>query len=365
MKNFFEVYSSNTLAGTCTQSFFYPENKDKVNESMVFYKVFYGGEHNYSFLFSNTVDSTFSDGSVSQCNNIIGEWELLSLKAAVTSSISSPSELDFKAVKFGGNCSKTVGSGELFYTDPVLLSPSKGDYIVLKLEYRGDQLPYQPEANYPILNLIDGNWVSGGKSPAPSMIGCDLKTDCKIGFMGDSITQGLGTECDSYEHWNSVYAKLLGNGFSYWNLGIGFARASDAASCGIWMKKALENDIVFVCFGVNDIQRNHTAEQIIGDIDLIVDTFLKNGKRVVLQTVPPFDYDEKKRAVWNTVNDHIKQIKGDERITVFDCVSILGESNEAPYKAKFGGHPSKDGCEVWGKALYNATKTFVAKGKKK
>ena len=363
MKNFFETYSSDTLAGSSVQSLFFPEDPNEKRTSMLFYKVFYGGEHNYSFLFSNTVDGTFEDGSVSRSNDKGGDWKFISLKAGVCRNMKDADKIDFKTVTFSGDISKNVCPGELFFTDAVSLSPKKGDYIVLRLEYSGDRLPCHPEAIYPVWNLTPDGWEERALSPIPSMIGCDLKTECKIAFIGDSITQGLGTDMDSYEHWNSVYADLLGEGYSYWNLGIGYGRASDAATGGVWLQKALKNDIVFVCFGVNDINRMHTAQQIINDIDTIVNTLLCNGKKVVLQTVPPFNYDEEKQTVWNEVNSHIRKIHNNKKIMIFDNVKVLGESSDSPYKAKYGGHPNKEGCKVWAQELYKATKEFVKEGK--
>ena len=46
------------------------------------------------------------------------------------------------------------------------------------------------------------------------MVGIDAPTKKKIAFLGDSITQGCGTPVNAYEHWNAVFADLLGNDYS-------------------------------------------------------------------------------------------------------------------------------------------------------
>ena len=34
---------------------------------------------------------------------------------------------------------------------------------------------------------------------------------------------------------------------------------------------------------------------------------------------------------------------------VFDCAPYL--CGDAPFKAKFGGHPNEQGCKIWGESL--------------
>ena len=58
--SYFQNYVSNTLAGTGCQLL---TDSGGVQTGIAFYRVFAGGKYGYSFLFSNTADSTFSDGS--------------------------------------------------------------------------------------------------------------------------------------------------------------------------------------------------------------------------------------------------------------------------------------------------------------
>ena len=83
---FFETYTSNTLASAENQHYFISEDKEKEQTGRAFYKIFAGGKYNYSFLFSNTIDSTFGNGSVSHMNLVCDEWEILSARVAVVDS---------------------------------------------------------------------------------------------------------------------------------------------------------------------------------------------------------------------------------------------------------------------------------------
>lgn len=106
--------------------------------------------------------------------------------------------------------------------------------------------------DYSRCNMTSGKWERKEEDaflpsinlPVPSMVGCVRAVEKRIGFFWDSITQGIGSEKNSYGHWNAVLAEKLGEKNAYWNLGIGFARASDAATNGVWLQKAKQNDFV-------------------------------------------------------------------------------------------------------------------------
>ena len=84
----------------------------------------------------------------------------------------------------------------------------------------------------------------------------------RIAFIGDSITQGCGTTYNGYKQYAAVAAGRLGEDYAFWDLGLGYARGSDAATDGIWLYKAKQNDLVSVCFGVNDILQGHSAGEV-------------------------------------------------------------------------------------------------------
>lgn len=351
--NFFDIYVSNTLAGSGNQYFFINEDDKKINKGRVYYKVFFGGKFKYSFLFSNILDSTFSDGSKSHKNLICNDWYITALNIGVCAKIENPQRLS--AVTFGGSATKHVMPGEFFCTDEIEIEAKKGDYICLEISFKGKMIPYHEEIIIPTFVFENNEWISSKYMPVPGMVGC-ARNAKQIGFLGDSITQGIGTEMNSYEHWNAKLAELLGDKFAYWNLGLGFGRADDAASDGAWLYKAKQNDIVFVCFGVNDILQRYTAKQIKENLKKITLLLKKQGIRVLVQTIPPFDYNDKQIDIWNSVNRFIKNELSQYADWIFDNVPILRKNADEPHMAKFGGHPNAEGCESWANALHTYIK---------
>jgi lysophospholipase L1-like esterase len=185
----------------------------------------------------------------------------------------------------------------------------------------------------------------------PSMIGCDRAVEKRIAYAGDSITQGIGVEKNSYEFWSSRVSSALGEKYAYWNLGIGFGRANDLASDGAWLHKVKQNDIAIVCYGVNDIGQGMSDEQIKSDLSTIVEKLNEAGCEVILQTIPPFDYNEEITMRWLGLNEYIKTELSKKVLFVFDDVPYLSLSESEPQRAKYGGHPNEQGSAVWASAL--------------
>ena len=257
---------------------------------------------------------------------------------------------------FDGKASRTVLPGELFASDAVTLSFDKGEYLCLEMTYSGDEVPYHPETILPVFTKSSEGWHYTNMSPVASMIGCDRPIKERIGFIGDSITQGIGTTPNEYRHWNAVLSDKIGVHNAYWNLGLGFGRANDAASDGVWLYRAKQNDTVFVCYGVNDILQGLPEEQIKKDLTTIVDTLKALGIRVILQTVPPFDYRGDNIGKWERINGYIKTELSNHADYVFDNSTVLSKSADEPQNSKYGGHPCDEGCSVWAVALYEACK---------
>lgn len=353
---YFKKYNSNTLAGSGNQFFFYNENSGQTR-SCTLYKVTKGGEYSYSFLFSNTIDSTFSIGAISHKNLVIDEWNIEQMLVGVCTKCSQDSfeyPTKMKQVLFSGKKEKTVNPAELFCTDPVILNAKKGEYVCVEIVFSGSMIPNHEESIIPSFIYSNGKWIPSKNHPFVSMVGIDAPTKKKIAFLGDSITQGCGTPVNAYEHWNAVFANLLGDEYSYWNLGLGYGRADDAASDGIWLYKAKQNDIVFLCYGINDISQGYSVDVIKHNLQTIVDKLHKVGIRVIMQTVPPYDYvDNDKIQKWHKVNEFIKhELKGIDFL--FDCSKVLAKSDNEPYMQKYGGHPNSEGCKAWGEALFKA-----------
>ncbi len=346
MREYFSEYVSNSLAATGNQAWFSTESADTLYTGRTFYKVFHGGTMRYSFLFSNIIDSTFADGEDSFANFICETWRMHSLKVAVTKDVTL-GELPMQNVTFCGNLEKTVHPAEIFHTDAIELTAEKGEYICLEMAFYGTVLPYLEEILIPAYRKAEGGaFEKCNRVPLAQMVGCDRKVDKRIAFWGDSITEGIGTPENSYAFWAARFAELCGGQNAYWNLGIGCGRAVDAASGGSWFYKAKQADIVFVCFGVNDIFHVRSAEEIQKAIGTIVKR-LSASSRVILLTVPPFDYAGESLATWRSIVEYEKALPCE----VFDTSAVWGMPN-APHRAKYGGHPNEIGSEEMANALY-------------
>ena len=363
--NYFRDFSSNTLTSGGNQSWFAAEMQTPIT-GRVFYRITQGGTFRYSLLFSNIIDSTYEDGSESYCNRILPPWQLLDAKVGrcpadffslefqtpeLAASINAQAS-DFQPLTFGGSRSKDVAPGEFFSSDPLPLHFEKDEYLCLELTFRGTELPSHPESLLPVYRLTEDGWRYDVRMPLPGMIGCDRPVRRRIGFLGDSITAGCGTPMNGYMAWNAVLARKLPDDLAFWNLGLGYGRALDAASCGAWLYKALQNDVLFVCYGVNDLQRYGSAELLIHSLNTIVRYLTLAGKTVILQTIPPFIYPEEQIAPWNQVNDYIRTVLSKKVACVYDDSICLGDP-QIPWQHRYGAHPDAEGCAIWGNALYD------------
>jgi len=366
---FFKTYSSNTYAGTLNQCFFMSDKT--VQTGRVFYRISVGGTFNYSLLFSNTVESTYPPVEGSYRNMKCDEWKLDVLRLAVCSKDDFDKfekngvmpNMNFTDVTFDGKLSKWVAPGETFSTDPIKLTFAKNDYLCVEISFTGTKLPHMCDLNIPGFLCENGKWIESNRLPVPDMVGCDRKVSLKIGYFGDSITQGIGTAKNSYSHWNAKLSERLGTENAYWNIGIAAASANDAASFGTWFDKAVQNDIVVMCFGVNDIMGGGGYEQLVSDLESIVCRLHKNGCKVIIQTVPPFVYNESMAVVWRKVNDYIKNALLQKVEAVFDNVPYLQDEGENSHMNKYGDHPNAVGCSVWADAIYPCVKEVTEKFK--
>ena len=84
-------------------------------------------------------------------------------------------------------------------------------------------------------------------------------------------------------------AEMVGGKYAYWNLGLGYGRAQDAASDSAWLYKAKQCDTVIVCFGTNDVGQGRSLEQIQADLLTIVTKLKEAGVKVLIQTLLPFN----------------------------------------------------------------------------
>ena len=355
---YFEKYTSNTTGAAGNQLVFYNTDENEIISSRVFFKITFGGKFNYSFLYSNTVDSTFYDGSISEADTVVDEWYIDSLSVGVCKSCSRKAcpadgefEGEFIPVAFEGSRSKRVAPGEFFATDEISFSVKAGEFICLEMRFHGKAVPCHEETLLPVFKKQDGEWVENTKIPVPSMIGCDRKVKIRIGFIGDSISQGIGTPFNSYEHYADIVSRRLGADYSYWDMALGFARGYDAAKDGAWLFKARQVDVMCVCFGVNDLLQGYSAEEVKKSLTRIVKKLKASGVKVIIQTVPPFDYVDKLVPLWQSVNEYIISELKPLCDGFLDVREFLSESTGRSHMTVYGCHPDSRGNALWGEAL--------------
>lgn len=352
LNDYYRTYSSDCTAGSSNQAFA-RFGEPAEHTGRISYRLSHGGER-YSLLFSNRLDSTYSDGTASVANDIGGIWDILGMRVGLSGAWDAEPEL-WHTVTFDGEKTKRVSGAEPFFTDPIPLHAKGGEYLCYEITLFGDCFPCHDEI---ILNArkktADGGWVPDKRIPAPLMIGSDRPVKKRIGFLGDSITQGIGTEYESYTHWVAKTAEGLADNVSVWDLGIGCARAYDAASDQGWLARAKQCDTVTVCFGVNDLFHARTVQQITDDLRTILIALKKAGCRTVLFTVPPFDMTGDLAKKWYAANEIIRGELAETADAVFDFAKVLGQKAPNEHMSVYGGHPNAEGCAVVAEALLAA-----------
>lgn len=362
--SYFDAFSSACTAGCGNQSFFTPADADMTQAARAFFRLEVTGSYEYSLLFSNIIDSTYADGSHSARNRICKPWEILAARVCICSTCDCSRLQDngeWIPLTFNGSPSKVVAPGEFFATDAVRISARAHEYLCLELTFMGEEIPYHEESLIPIFACEGERWIPTKRMPLPGMIGCRRSVERRIGFIGDSITQGCGTEHNSYTHYGARIADMLGTQYSYWNLGLGYGRANDAASLGAWFYKAKQMDVITVCFGVNDILQGFPLEQTKKDLYTLVTRLRAEGLTVILQTIPPFHYQGEKIAHWKALNAYIQTELAAEVDAVFDVVPILGYGGELSHVAKYGDHPNGEGHRLWSEALSPVLKQALSR----
>jgi lysophospholipase L1-like esterase len=359
------LYPSNISLGTSSNTMFQPD-KTGCCTYRIFVKPERVGELEWRFWYSNTVDSTWDNGSFSRANMQGCNWSIKSAFVAMADENKMCSEL--MPVLFDGKSNKEVAPAETFWSDSVTIKVSQKDYIVFTwcIEFTENSIiPITPDTQAPtytaegdysrdlgLEHFIDANGI-----PVPNLFGAKVNVGTYLAFIGDSITQGCGTENNKYEHWVPKIAKKLGSQTSVWNLGLGYGRAQDAATKGAWLKKAMHYDIVSVCFGVNDIlpHGGRSQEEIVSDLTGIVDTLKSSNpsRKVILFTVPPFDLCGGERKTWEYVNDKIKNVLSKKVDGVFDMGAVLSKPEPNENETIFGSHPNGFGGTAVAEAFCN------------
>lgn len=345
IQEFYRSFASDCTAG-CGNQLLTRLEAPVTKTGRCWFRLSRGGE-NYALLFSNQIDSTYDDGSISKANDVGGEWQIESMRLGLCKSVGE-APLAWQQVTFGGQTHKPVSGPDAFATDPVPLHAKAGDCVCYEITLTGSCYPYHEEA---VLTMVPDKQM-----PLPLMIGCDRPVSQKVGFLGDSITQGCGTEDDSYTHWVAKIAENLPADSSVWDLGIGYARAKDAATDGGWLARAKQCDTVHVCFGVNDVLRGRKAESILQDLKTILTKLKAANSRVILLTLPPFDLEGDQRIQWEKANAAIRSSLCKEADGLFDIAAVLGQPAPNENLCIYGGHPNAEGCRLVAEAYLKQMK---------
>lgn len=350
-REYFGKYRSNTMASTSNNStLFFSEEKTVTGR--LYYKVIKSGTYHYRFLFSNIADSTFAAGENSRANLRGGEYEILCAFAgdSETTENTSLSRDSLQKITFDRQTGRHVGEGEVYWSDETELDIKEGHYLVFEWTVRGKCLPYTPDKLIPSFVMEEnGEYRASCEFPQPQLIGCDADFERNILFLGDSITMGCGTSVDGYRFWAAHIARGLGDKYSMWNIGLGYGRAQDAASDGIWLEKARQYDTAVVCLGVNDILQGRTAEQIKSDLAVITDSLKHSGVSVCIFTLPAFNWEGKHRTTWDDVNRYIREVLAERADAWFDMASVSGNpDNRYASRDPQNGHPTDEVCAYIG-----------------
>ncbi len=355
--DFLKEYVSDTSAGSSNQTWVAGDGHPLCGR--VYYRLRHGGDA-YRLLFSDMIDSTFADGAHSRANDVCGGFEILSMRAGLCDRSDTATTIEpavWHTVTFDGEASKTVNAGESAVCDPVRLCAEAGATLCIELCVQGERLPCHAELQVASFVKTPTGFVPSTQLPVPSLVAVKREA-MRLGFLGDSITQGIGATPNSYRHWVARLGERLPLSVAVWNLGIGFARSGDVASDGVWLRKAMQNDAVVVCLGVNDLLRGVPIAETEQHLRTVVHRLREKGVRVLLQSVPPFEFSPEVRENWRELNAHLRELAA-EADGFFDVVPLLCGEDGVP---RYGGHPNDEGCAVWADALGPVLEAFLEDG---
>ncbi len=309
------------------------------------------GDMQWRFFFSNSVDSTWADGSESWANLMGGRFEIVSCTAGAADAALNMSQLT--AVAWPQPVAEPAAC---LTSEPVRLTIPEGGYIAfswcLRAMEDGCLLPATPDSRS-LCWSAEGERVWSAENPfsedtmavLPDCFEADRDIRLKMVFMGDSITQGCQTRANAYEQWAARIAMGMERQVSVWNIGLGYGRGEDAARNGAWLKKAARADVVNLCFGVNDLlSGGRDADAVTSFLKETVDALhhADHPVKVVLFTIPPFDLQGEQERNWRAANQIIRE-DGLGADYVFDFAAILGQDAPNEHRSIFGGHPDGRG----------------------
>ena len=346
----FTTYVSNTVVSTGNN--FYIEKAENITYR-AYLPVEQYGELEYKFFFTNMVDSTYAKGKNAFVGKDGGAYTVSNAVIADGGTSTEDEITNRTPVTFGGKETKEVAADESYWSDPVTMNIPEGHYMVWEWTVSGEGIPCNKMASLTsTASSADGETFQFcDEIPLPQLIGAKRDVKHTVAAIGDSITQGCQTEHMKYEFWASKISTQLGSDVAFFNCGLGWARASDAASNENWLSRVSQYDTVIVAFGTNDIVsgkyggKKSTAEEIEGYLDTIVSYLTEKGCDVILFNAPPQDFKETNEGIRTALNEKIPAIAEKYGAKFFDFSALLSTEDE-PGKAVYGGHPNGEGGTV-------------------
>ena len=346
----FTTYVSNTVVSTGNN--FYIEKAENITYR-AYLPVEEYGELEYKFFFTNTVDSTYTKGKIAFVGKSGGSYTISNATVADGGTGVEDEITNRTPVTFGGKETKEVAADESYWSDPVTMNIPEDHYMVWEWTVSGEGIPCNKMSSLTsTASSADGETFEFcDEIPLPQIIGAKRDVKHTVAAIGDSITQGCQTEQMKYEFWASKISTQLGSDVAFFNCGLGWARASDAASNENWLSRVSQYDTVIVAFGTNDIVsgkyggKKSSAEEIDEYLDAIVSYLTEKGCDVILFNAPPQDFKETNEGVRTALNEKIPAIAEKYGAKFFDFSALLSTEDE-PGKAVYGGHPNGEGGTV-------------------
>lgn len=346
----FTTYVSNTVVSTGNN--FYIEKAENITYR-AYLPVEEYGELEYKFFFTNTVDSTYTKGKIAFVGKSGGSYTISNATVADGGTGVEDKITNRTPITFGGKETKEVTADESYWSDPVTMNIPEGHYMVWEWTVSGEGIPCNKMSSLTsTASSADGETFEFcDEIPLPQIIGAKRDVKHTVAAIGDSITQGCQTEQMKYEFWASKISTQLGSDVAFFNCGLGWARASDAASNENWLSRVSQYDTVIVAFGTNDIVsgkyggKKSSAEEIDEYLDAIVSYLTEKGCDVILFNAPPQDFKKTNEGIRTALNEKIPAIAEKYGAKFFDFSALLSTEDE-PRKAVYGGHPNGEGGTV-------------------
>lgn len=346
----FTTYVSNTVVSTGNN--FYIEKAENITYR-AYLPVEEYGELEYKFFFTNMVDSTYAKGKDAFVGKDGGAYTVSNAVIADGGTSTEDKITNRTPVTFGGKETKEVAADESYWSDPVTMNIPEGHYMVWEWTVSGEGIPCNKMSSLTsTASSADGETFEFcDEIPLPQIIGAKRDVKHTVAAIGDSITQGCQTEQMKYEFWASKISTQLGSDVAFFNCGLGWARASDAASNENWLSRVSQYDTVIVAFGTNDIVsgkyggKKSSAEEIDEYLDAIVSYLTEKGCDVILFNAPPQNFKETNEGIRTALNEKIPDIAEKYGAKFFDFSALLSTEDE-PGKAVYGGHPNGEGGTV-------------------